>query len=50
MCLPHIHHHEKKCRRSLSGNNLLKVSSSNNFQDLNIKRGESITQQILLIY
>jgi hypothetical protein len=42
MCLPHIHHHEKKYKRTMSGNNLTKLASSNNFQELPTKKGKYI--------
>jgi hypothetical protein len=36
-CMPHQHHHEKRVRKSVSGANLMKISTSSNFQDFNSK-------------
>ena len=36
-CLPHHHHHEKKFKKTPSGSNLHKMTSSGNFVELNKK-------------
>jgi len=49
MCLPHYHHHQiKNVRKTASGNNLLKMVSSANLQDLaSPKRSEEFLSIII---